>query len=573
MKRRIISLLLVLAMAAAMLPVLAGQATATEYTQANVEKILQQIIQTYEGTTWNDSFQGSIQCKGFADMVFDKLFGTGGAGYYHWSEYYYLTAPNHCYALGIMEPGYSASKPEDVERVRQLLSQAAPGDFIQMHRTGKDYGHSMIVVSVDADGLTVLDCNFVGSNVVAVLHRSWYFMTLYTDGLSLYRHDGYVPGDYTVTYHANGGDGAPEAETHPMGEAAVVSDQQPTLADHAFLGWSEQMSAQTADYRTGDVCPQKNLTLYAVWTSDRCDFADNARMGQDSGSGLWGDLNGDGIVDEQDLSAFNAVRNGSRLETEYHWALADVNGDGTVDMDDGILLHAFVTDTMASLGHNFVLTEQIPPTMTTAGKERYTCERCGAVQEVTGKTLLEQTMDGFTDVDESRWYYDSIVFAVREGLMQGIDAQHFGTNEPVTRGMLVTILYRHSGDSAAHENPFTDVLSGRYFSKAVAWAADCGVVNGMTKTTFAPDRSVTREQTAAILYRYAALLGMDVSQTADLSGYTDAGKISKYAYPAMAWVNQAGILTGRTKDTLDPAGAATRAEIAQMLRRLLALEA
>lgn len=573
MKRRITGILLVLTMILTMLPAFSVPASAAQYTQPEIEEKLEKLIEKYEGTTWNDSYQGAIQCKGFADMIFDELFGTGGPGPYHASAYYYLPSPHACYALGVMAPGYSASKEEDVERIQQLLSQAAPGDYIQMHRTGKDYGHTMIVISVDATGLTVMDCNFVGTNLVGVSHRSWYFMALYTDGISLYRHDGYTPGNYTITYHANGGADSPEPETYPVGVAATISQTQPVYSGYTFLGWSEDVSAQTAEYLPGGSCSiQENTTLFAVWTADRCDFADGALVGQDSGDGIWGDLNGDGTVDEQDVAAFNAVRNGDRQQSDYRWALADVDGSGEVDLDDGILLHAYASGTLEMLGHRVELTEQIPATMTTAGEDTYTCSRCGAEWHVTTKTLLEQTMEGFTDVDSSRWYYDSILFVIREELMVGLDGQHFGTNTPVTRGMLVTILYRHSGDDADYENPFADVPEGRYFSKAAAWAANCGVVTGITSTSFAPNQNITREQTATILFRYAALLGLDTTQASDLSGYTDVNSISRYAYPAVAWANAAGIMTGRTATTLDPGGTATRAEVARMLMRLLADE-
>ena len=133
--------------------------------------------------------------------------------------------------------------------------------------------------------------------------------------------------------------------------------------------------------------------------------------------------------------------------------------------------------------------------------------------------------------------------------------------------MIVTILYRLENEPAAGTASFSDVASGAYYAKAVAWAAENGVVTGTTATTFAPDAPITREQMAAILYRYATLKGYDVSQKADLSGYTDAGTISAYASDAMAWANAQGLITGVTNTTLAPKSSATRAQVATILMR------
>ena len=173
----------------------------------------------------------------------------------------------------------------------------------------------------------------------------------------------------------------------------------------------------------------------------------------------------------------------------------------------------------------------------------------------------------FTDVKSGDWFQDAVAYVYDKGMMTGTSATTFAPNSTTTRGMIVTILYRLENEPAAGTSSFADVASGAYYAKAVAWAAENGVVTGTTATTFAPDAPITREQMAAILYRYATLKGYDVSQKADLSGYTDAGTISAYASDAMAWANAQGLITGVTNTTLAPKSNATRAQVATILMR------
>ena len=131
----------------------------------------------------------------------------------------------------------------------------------------------------------------------------------------------------------------------------------------------------------------------------------------------------------------------------------------------------------------------------------------------------------------------------------------------------MTILHRLEGQPAAGEAAFSDVPAGQWYTEAVAWAAANSIVNGVSDTTFAPNDPVTREQMAAILYRYAQYKGYDVTASGDLSGYTDAGAIRPYAEAAMAWANGAGLITGVSDTTLQPRGNSTRAQVATILMR------
>lgn len=178
----------------------------------------------------------------------------------------------------------------------------------------------------------------------------------------------------------------------------------------------------------------------------------------------------------------------------------------------------------------------------------------------------------FTDVGENRWFYPAVKYVFDRNLMGGIDTVTFSPNLDTSRGMLVTVLYRLDGAQERGETPddpmeFGDVPAGKWFTDPVLWASDKGVVNGYGTGNFGPNDNVTREQVAAIFYRYAQYKGCDVSLRGDLSGYTDSDKVAKYAQDAMSWAVGTGIIGGMDTVTLAPKGNATRAQIATMLMR------
>lgn len=174
----------------------------------------------------------------------------------------------------------------------------------------------------------------------------------------------------------------------------------------------------------------------------------------------------------------------------------------------------------------------------------------------------------FEDVYVSDWYFDAVQYVYENDMMAGTSDITFSPNQTTTRGMIVTILYRLEGEpTVTGTTAFTDVTADQYYANAVAWAVQNGIVAGSDATTFAPNNAITREQMAAILYRYAQFKGYDVSAKADLSTYIDAADVSAYATDAMAWASQTGLITGTSATTLSPAGQATRAQVATILMR------
>lgn len=170
----------------------------------------------------------------------------------------------------------------------------------------------------------------------------------------------------------------------------------------------------------------------------------------------------------------------------------------------------------------------------------------------------------FADVDSGDWYYDAVSYVYANGLMDGTSATTFEPNATLTRAMLVTILWRMEGEPVVNYlMPFTDVDGVAWYAEAVRWASSEGIVEGVSDTSFAPNAEITREQLAAILYRYAG----EPATAANLAGYADGASVSAYAVDAMSWCVEHGIITGTTATTLEPQGTATRAQAAAMLMR------
>ena len=258
--------------------------------------------------------------------------------------------------------------------------------------------------------------------------------------------------------------------------------------------------------------------------------------------------------------------------------------------------------------HDYQLVESLAPICTEAGYEVWTCTKCGdsyrveleaighstelvnakeatctedgytgdLVCTVCGETLEQGEVipaycpsEAFSDLDTTQWYHEGVDFVLENGLMVGMSDTEFAPNGNVTRAQLVTILYRLEGQPSIEglENPFEDVTEKDWFYDAVVWAASEGVVNGTSETTFDPNAAITREQIAAILFRYS---GAEKVEEDHLEAFVDADKISAYAVDAMNWAVANGLIKGLTETTVAPRATATRAQIATILMRYCA---
>lgn len=215
--------------------------------------------------------------------------------------------------------------------------------------------------------------------------------------------------------------------------------------------------------------------------------------------------------------------------------------------------------------------------LTDLGSGKYTFKMPSAKVSVGFKTTADQPCDGgkdcpsapFTDVDTAKWYHLSVDYVLAHKMMNGVSSRAFAPNANLTRGMLVQILYNLEGKPKGTAANFSDVQADAWYAEAVGWAASNKVVTGYADGTFRPNAAVTREQAAAILYRYAQSKGIDVSvgENTNILSYVDVQQASEYAIPALQWAVGAGVLNGKNGGRLAPTGTATRAEIAAIMQR------
>ena len=186
--------------------------------------------------------------------------------------------------------------------------------------------------------------------------------------------------------------------------------------------------------------------------------------------------------------------------------------------------------------------------------------------------LLQMTAyaaHSFKDVDADSWYSDAVDYVYNKGLMSGTAYDRFSPDVNMSRAMLVTVLYSMEGKPFSEaRNPFEDVDSSDWFHRAVIWAYENGIVAGTSQDSFSPNMNITREQMVAIFSKYVAFKGLSTSATADIGGYRDCDDISSYAVDAFRWAVQIGIVSGTSTDTLSPCGEANRAQCAVILRSL-----
>lgn len=356
--------------------------------------------------------------------------------------------------------------------------------------------------------------------------------------------DNSVPQSYTVSFDGNGGN-AIASVTVP--EKTEITLPTPIREGYEFEGWYDGDKLVKSPYTvTADV------TLTAHW--DRISSgggASHPEAGSTSSS------------DRYEITKPSKVENGSIKVSDSKAEKGDTVTI-TVTPDEGYELDKLAV--YDKDGDKLDLKDK--------GDGKFTFEMPkGDVEiEVSFALIEDETVKAdFADVAADAWYADAVQYVYENGMMSGTSETTFSPDVTTTRGMIVTILYRLEGSpDLSNENlgyPYADVDANAYYADAVYWARQNGIVSGMSAEQFAPNNAITREQMAAILYRYAQFKGYDVSAKADLSVYTDAGQVSTYATDAMAWANGAQLIAGTSQATLTPAGNATRAQVATILMR------
>jgi hypothetical protein len=198
-------------------------------------------------------------------------------------------------------------------------------------------------------------------------------------------------------------------------------------------------------------------------------------------------------------------------------------------------------------------------------KEETKTEETNKETETLEKPAFTETT--FADVKKDDWHYESVKYVYENNLMQGT-GNGFEPENKMSRAMLVTVLYRMANPEGVEStHNFKDVAKGQWYSDAVAWAAANGIVSGITSTEFAPDSDISREQMALIIYRFAKMLEVNVSDVADLSSFADTSDVSDWALDAIRWANKTELVNGTSETTLSPKSTATRAQVAAILMR------
>lgn len=209
------------------------------------------------------------------------------------------------------------------------------------------------------------------------------------------------------------------------------------------------------------------------------------------------------------------------------------------------------------------LSEQ-PPTVT--GKQTGSGNVTVTLSNGMSTSFYINVTSPYNDVDESSWYYDAVNWADSKGVIDSVSQSTFGATLSMSRGMTATLLYRLEGTpSNAWFTPFEDIDTNN--AKSVSWVASCGLMSGYGNSRFGPNDALTREQMAAVLYRYAQYRGVDTSRRADVSYYSDAKSVSDYALDPIRWANFEGLITGTSTTTLSPTKTITRAEAASIFMR------
>lgn len=538
---------------------------AAQYRQEDAEVELRELMEEYCGSYWYSSFQGASQCKGFADLVFDALFGTGGTGQYSNSRYTLPDATSRsCTCLGILSPSES-----DYDSLKALLSQALPGDYVQCVRyTGTQ--HSMIVLETSDTGITFFDCNLKGSYLCASYTYTWDDVSDYlTRGISLYRHDGYVPSEsYKLYFDPEGGECSVEASPVEKGAAYGVLPL-PERKGFLFDGWYYLRYGSTGtparEFVNSDTIHTRNANVYlhAAWIEDPGPCATQGHVFASVVTPPTCETDGY-TTDTCTVCGFSRISD-IQPATGHSWA--NTSTVAPTCKDNGYTLQTCATCNatqkidIVPAGHTYREVSRIPATNGEDGYITYLCTRCG----YTVTETLPSKLHSFTDLQENAWYYPYVQEMVVLGLMNGTSDTAFSPNNTLTRGMLVTILYRMQGEPEP-EGPganYTDVPDGKWFSTAVNWASENEIVNGYPDKTFRPNAPITREQAATILYRFAGK--PEVMGTLE---FPDSNQAGSYAKDAIIWATQQGLVSGvKTADgaILAPKANASRAQIAKMV--------
>ena len=351
-----------------------------------------------------------------------------------------------------------------------------------------------------------------------------------------------------ISYQANGGTGVMYSAYKQSGMFTIPSNGFTAPVNKTFDKWNTEPDGSGDSFMPrDDVYVDGAVNLYAIWKDKTASGSTSGGGGGSSGGGGSGKTTYTVTFDSDGGSAVSSAK----IEKKGKLTKPD-NPTKPGYTFDGWFLDDKLYDFTSEVTGNITLTA------------KWTKE-----EEETASS--DEWVNLFTDVNVNDWFYSSVEHAVENDLFKGIAATEFGPNLPMTRAMLVTVLWRMAGSPAASGDRFADVAGGLWYSDAVAWAADNGVVSGTGGGMFAPDAEIARQDMATILMRYINFIEYEYVTTMEYRFFADEDDIADYAKGAIQDLNKLGIINGKGNDVIDPRGTATRAEVAAMLHRLLEL--
>ena len=366
---------------------------------------------------------------------------------------------------------------------------------------------------------------------------------------------------YTVTFDSNGGTEIAN-QTVSYGRTATMP-KNPTKNGYEFLGWfADKEFNEIYRFSTPVI---KDTTIYAKWKSN----------GTAESYIVTFDSNGGSKITSQTIETGKTAtmpKNPTKSGYEFLGWFADDDFDKVYRFSTPVTEDITIYAKWKSKSHSSGGSGGHYRTGTWVTEEPKTIQPTTQYEKIKQDCPRDETCPlwKFTDVDRWAWYHDGSHYCVEHNLIVGTTNITFSPHMPITRAMVVAILWRMEDKPIVNDViTFQDVKESEYYAEAVRWAAHNGIVSGYSSTVFAPDDSITREQMASILYRYTQYKNKDVNGRADISHYEDKNEISNYAIIAIQWACDAGIINGITTTTLSPKGTTTRAQAAQMFKEYL----
>lgn len=357
------------------------------------------------------------------------------------------------------------------------------------------------------------------------------------------------PATYTIKVSAKPTKGGSVTGGGKVKENESVTVTATPKSNYVFTGWSENGAVVSTSRRYTIENVRENHTLVAGFSY----------IGGSGGSSGGGSSSSGGSV---------------VVEVVYHDITAKQTEGGKIYPASARVAKGASASFEIKADEGYTLSDVIVDGKSIGAVEKYTFSKVAKNSTISAvftkieepAVVVEEWINPFEDVSESDWFYKAVKYASSSKLMNGVSTTRFAPNEPLTRAMFVTVLYRMEGEPETEIVEFDDVVKGAWYEKAVSWASRNGIVNGVSKTEFAPQRNITREQMATIMFRYAKTKGIDTT-TEKVKSYTDADEISSYATEAVNWASGIGLMSGNPDGTFAPKNNSTRAQAATVFQR------